>query len=509
MYKYVITGLIAVCMVSCGGKSDGISPEPADSERWVQSFTEPFELWGDVNLRYTDADVAAIIQGPLGVLQPIGTVWEHGESRWSVASCLREGLDGNHIIQYRFLGEGVTEDHVSPPLTFNIADRDIRFPKVAACYFYDPLFPFEISHTLVEVTLVFQVWNDVLQRWDLGIQILRFDPDDFVVGSLENIEPSPLVPVPLTTFSDFEYTYPDVAYEPLNGRIVVVYCKNNYLGMGMSHIWYRKAGRGHPFSAPPYWATYDFIAQDPLMPPHNGFHPRLDIGWIQFGTPQEEWMLALAYTGAHDYRWRVWINYWEADTFLPQTVNDRELLIPDPDYKDLGAGLPVVDIGPPGSNFAAIVWNQANDIQSPHNWENVSVAYMDSWGCWCLFDPFQEEPLDRTWSSYPSLSVHDSAPFDPRVSVSYLHRHQVDSEWWPSMRWVEPDPGNPVDMGNRMQFVSLVYGDWDALDCIDAWLGMTTALIVYPGNQYWMLWTSMLVGEVEPRRIHGAYGFTE
>jgi hypothetical protein len=76
------------------------------------------------------------------------------------------------------------------------------------------------------------------------------------------------------------------------------------------------------------------------------------------------------------------------------------------------------------------------------------------------------------------------------------------------MRWVEP--GNPVDLGNPMDLSpAIIYGDWEPLDCISNWFGMSTSLIVYPENQYWMLWTSMLPGDAEPCHVHGAFGFTQ
>ncbi len=498
MLRYLVLVIIAFCIVACS-KSDPVTPVSPDQDHSAQWFYNPIQLFGDVNVN-SDADVSEIVISLGGTPQPggtQGTVWAHGGSHWSVVTTRVETQQGNHIGYYKFLGEGVSGDWVSPGIPFGLPGRDIAFPKVAAAYFTHPAHQVNDRYTFVEVAIVFMLRNEADTQWDLAVQILRFDPDDFVVGDLDQIEPLGPVLV-LVLDDDFNCMYPDVAYYPERGHIIIVYSRDDL--PGSRFVYYRMGLRDDPYDTI-NWIELEWRAQNPY---HNGFHPRIDIGWIKLFGEELQWMVGLVYTGAHDDRWRPWYNYWPAASLGPQTYYNHEIPFPDPVYLEHGGGLPVVDIGPPGSNFAAAVWTQAKNPLFPEDWETVSVAYMDILGCYTLLSPENSQEL----SSYPSISIHDNDFDDPISSISYLHKDNPNDHWWPSMRYFQPDPPD-VNPGPRDYWNFEIYGDWQAMDSISRWYGMSTSLIVYPDDSYWFTWTSKIPGDAEPCRIHGSFGFTE
>jgi hypothetical protein len=437
-----------------------------------------------------------------------GTVWENGDSHWSVVSACEETPQGNHVGYFRFLGESGDSDYISPKHFFGDPDKDIQFPKVAAAFFTKSGYlPYPWQYIFVEVAVVYQVRNDPADPWDLDIEIFRFEPDNFIPGELDQIEQ--IYDSTTTTLDGgVNCMYPDVAYNPDRGHVLVVYSREDQPGRRM--VYFRQGLRGDGISHP-YWfidwnTTSSYRAQ---KGDHNGFHPRIDVGWIQpYGQPSEQWIAAIVYTGWQQYnRWRPWFNYWPVYVQQPLD-NDQEIVFPDVIYDDHAGGLPVLDIGPPGSNFAAVVWTQAKGTD-PGDWEEVSVAYIDTRGGSCLFTPPTPEPDDEPLSSYPSICIHDYDSQHPQASVSYLYKAAgPTSHWVPNMRMV--DSGHPPYLYDPAEFTGVViYGDWHPLDCIYNWFGMSTSLIVYPDNKYWMTWTSMLPGDTEPCHVHGAFGFTE
>jgi hypothetical protein len=468
----------------------------------VQGFTIPIELFGEENVA-TDGDVSEIVISLGGSDQPDGTkgtVWENGNSHWSVVSACEETPQGNHVGYFRFLGESGNPIYMSSKYFFGDPDKDIQFPKVAAAFFTKSgQLPWPNWYIFVEVAVVFQVWNEDTGTWDLAIEIFRFEPVHFAPGQLDQI-----VQIGDPTLrildEDVNCMYPDVAYNPFRGHILIVYSRDDHPGARV--VYFRQGLRSDPYINI-NWNTSRYPAQNFS---HNGFHPRIDVGWIQTYQQPLQWMAAIVYTGAHDDRWRPWYNYWPVILQQPTLVNDQEIMFPDVIYDDHAGGLPVLDIGPPGSNFAAVVWNQAKDTQNPQNWQNVSVAYIDTKGCWCLFT-LPDDP--ETLSSYPSICIHNNDSEHPQASVSYLYKDpDTNGHWEPRMRLI--DSGNPLYLHNPTGFdLFVIYGDWQPLDCITNWFGMSTSLIVYPGNWYWMTWTSMLPGDAEPCHVHGAFGFTE
>jgi hypothetical protein len=384
------------------------------------------------------------------------------------------------------------------------------FPRVAACYFYDPVHPNDYDYTFVEVSLVYQWLNQATGLTDIVIQRLFYDPADFSQGNIQNIQP--FHSNSQWFESDKRCIHPDVAYDPTTGNIFIVFTQ--YDDPWHAYVYHRVGMRKYPFPWIDPW--YIWIAQRVLNDEHNGFNARIDIGRVAVVSPYtvQNWIVGIAYTGSSDIDgFHVRINYWPAALYGAHPENDTPIFDPAPEYGH-SAGVPSIDIGPPGTNFAAIVYNQAKS----ESWNNVTVTYMDNRGGLARFTPI-ENPEDE-WSAFPSVAIHNHiSGNDFLASVSYLYKGPgTQDRWNPRARWVETatDPGTGVaintTLGNPMVINENVHGEWDSGSLFDHYWGMNTALVVYDNvltQNYWMLWSSALAGQSDPQQVHGTYGYTE
>jgi hypothetical protein len=247
---------------------------------------------------------------------------------------------------------------------------------------------------------------------------------------------------------------------------------------------------------------------------HNSFHPRIDIGRVNFGSyTGNQWLVGIAYTGWSDLRlWHVRVNYWATTENGEQDYIKNDVGWNDALFPLFPAGIPNIDIGPPGSDHAAIVWMQAKS----HEWANCTVMYADTHaGSIALGRLNPDPPWGSECSAFPSVAVHQAQTpaGDYRSSISYLRTANYISGWW-SPRAVYADTGPNIlavafqSPPTNIPLTSQAVGKWDAGATIEHYAGMSTALTVYSGS-YWMLWSAYdPSASGGPCSVYGAFGNT-
>ncbi len=504
MRNYTILLLITLALTSCG-RSTAMSPDTSQPvlDREMMAFPPPIELFsGDAWEPAVDADVSEILNGP-GTLGDIGTPWTDGDDHWTVAVALQRDFDGECNILYSFLGEGPFPS-VTLPAIITLPPTVIRLPKVAACYF-DP----DGYDEFIEVAIIFQYWDDFgidpSDDWELGLVRLFFDPDTFPGSPLNLIE---LETIPNEAYADIQ---PDLAYDPATGDLFVVSVVD--YNNGDADVWFTWGIRdGDPEDI--NWED-SYIAQDTSIEYLNSFNPRIDIGKVEMRTYSEQWMVAFTYTGWDPiFGWHVRVNYWAVDeTGTTAIYRANDFGWPDPVFGEFPAGNPVCDIGPPDSNHAAMVWNQAKTDE----WSNSTVMYADlhaGYLSYIRLHPETDWPSEC--SAFPSVAVHEySGPGDYVASVSFLFCHDyVTGIWRAATVQITSEPEEPgtADTVALNSMPTPCVGEWDSGAVVEHNYGMSTALTVYD-NDYWMLWSGFNPDPDEwiggPTSVWGAWGNTD
>ncbi len=496
-------------VVSCSS-SDPVQLGDLPIYRQQQGFDVTAEpLFGEsAGDKGTDGDVSAIIVGPRSANR--GEVWEHDGTRWSVSSALITAQPGGETSgSFRFLGQGTGSTDISNPIPFGLPGETILCPHVSAAYFYHEHYPDNLAFTFVEVVIVYQWWNAANSTYDVVCERQTFDPDDFVTGEIDDIEPT-RPPQYFFEQWDVDCIQPDVVHDPEHGYIYIVHSMYENPGSTRVYLWriLRDA----------YYLGWFHTEGRRCVSGYgrNAFNARIDAGWVDpvypFNNPQL--FMACTYMCGGSPGFRVWVNYW-LEGYPPDPDDDFMVLVPDPELQDYAAGLPCIDIGPPDANFAAIAWTQAKS----EAWQDhVSVAYMDCRGGWSVFHPIGE-PDDR-FSCCPSVAVHhDSPPGNAfRSSVSYYYKDPDTGGWWnPRACWIDTfvdNYGNAIgtQVDNWPETVSnSAHGVWMPLAAYEHDYGANTGLVVFddPNDLYWMVWSSQGESQGEPWFVYGAYGFTE
>jgi len=438
----------------------------------------------------TDGYVKAIIDGP-GSGEP-GTVWlDPNENSWSVSTCLvnQETQDLEHIGYFRFLPENpVDENDFGPARPIGYPGQS-RYPRGAGIFF--PAW----DNGTVEILFVIQWWDEQGEDWDLLIERHLYTPDEFANEDWNF--PTQQTPAQFVRFNTEENEMaPDIAYDPETGDVYIVYTKE--IDPDTSKVYLRWGYRQYAGNAIQW--THEQEAQDDT---HNGTHPRIDIGRVTIFPFNYENIVAVAYINNEDENnFRVHINYWPTSNHSgPFDQFDCQVL--DPDHADYPAGFPVVDIGPPGTDIAALVFMQEVEDQGPTKPEST---YIDtrSFQFIHLGDIYNQ----NTAIAYPSVAVHDTNgnPFESSVSLLVKDFTSSNNPWHPHAHIVTNNSHvYTQDTITRIDDELEIHGYWSLGYALDNDFGINTSLVVYESS-YWLVWSSTFGVDV-PETVHGSYGF--
>ncbi len=541
MQKYIIIILLILITISCG-KKDPVSNSVSDPTRQTVDFNPAFRIFpqagGDV---FYDSDIAVIQQGP-GSEGQWGTVWQPdgpGGKSWSVAVALSEWgdpEDDRRRVRYRFLS---SDGELSNEYDVYWSIGNIRLARVDACYFCTNDGG-GTDTTYVEVSIVYQRWVEAVggnHMWKINVHRLIFNPADIISEDWANLEP-------VATYHnqvDFEYVdssyghgqmMPDIAYDPrsdqglLNGKGDIYVVFTWYDPGGSPHVYYRtgtRSGDNHfnGIDGFLYWGgevliqnIESFYPADPDPIPLgicHGFHPRIDIGYLEFFPELQidllDWYAVVVFT-ADDLGFEPHMAYWKAGSSDPPI----EYALDFGPYGHSGF-MPTVDVGPRDTNHCAIAWTQARS----ESWNDVTVGYIDThFGFGFL--PVAAGPMESF--AFPSVAVWEESPEpgpqeDPfiRTSLSYLQTLNPNSvRWTARARSMDTTLGpSPVlNIGVGVEILGNQFpGDYDSGSQYSNWYGMSTSMTVVNGN-YWVLWSA--VGEdnaTNLTQVCGAYGYTE
>jgi hypothetical protein len=506
MRHITIMLFVALLVLSCG-KSDPITSGVDSTERFVMNFGyAPVAIFSG-NYDYLDADAAAIMNGFGTGPGNWDTVWEDGdEQKWSVATALEYEGSETHIL-YRFLGDDADMETMSAMFTIDDLPVKIRFPRVASSYF-----DVNENTKFVEVAIAYQYWNN--GDWDIGVVRMGFNPLDFEDDGIDDIAPIwTAVSVEQNMTTLVSEIHPDIAYNPGTGDLWLVYSKSE--GEGVWHIYVLQGRRQGTYKTEVPWnIVNEQIAQRTDEDhTHNGFHPRIDIGYITLPGYNLNWMLVIAYTGGHEPgttvngRWHIRVNYWPVSGLIP-TPFSNNWYVHDSVFDNYPAGVPMIDIGPQGSDFGALVWTQAK----ADDWSNCTLSYLDSrYGMY-------HQSLDAEWAgectAFPSVVAHphSGGPHDPyNASVSYLRTaNYVNGYWNPKAVLLTTDPDGPwgekTSAGDALPISSTIHGKWDPGGIVEHYLGLSTALTVMD-DRFWVIWSGYDEG-AGPDTVYGSFGWT-
>jgi hypothetical protein len=297
----------------------------------------------------------------------------------------------------------------------------------------------------------------------------------------------------METIPDDEYAdiQPDLAYDPNTGDLYVVFTIDH--NNGDADLYFRWGVRDTNDPTEVDWEA-SYIAQiDPPDGILNSFSARIDVGEVGFLHYEEQWMVAFVYTAwSTAIGWHIRLNFWSLDeTGIPANYVTNDLGWDDPLFAEFPAGMPAIDIGPPGSNHAAIAWNQAKS----DDWSNCTVMYADTHNFHISYPVYLHDV--PSWgaecSALPSVAVHDYAGYgDYRSSVSFLFCNDyVTGIWRAAAVWIDTaEGGSGVQMSlpQLIQMPTPCLGKWDSGAVVEHNYGVSTALTVYDNN-YWMLWS--------------------
>jgi hypothetical protein len=304
---------------------------------------------------------------------------------------------------------------------------------------------------------------------------------------------------------------PDLAYDPrssTNGPIHFVFTEYHTPLIAYIHT---QSFKRDPY-APRYpdetlpinsvcQLTGQIISQE-----HNGFHPRIDVGEIDFGG--EGWKVGVAFTGVNyldQDKFQVRLSYGNA-TNWPTSFNDI------PIQGDVAAGaMPTIDIGTPGTNNGAIAWTQTRS----GSWNDVTAVVADYHGGYRFLDP-AVQGQSVACSASPSVAVWDAGTPDTyATAVAFLQTINPNSvPWNPAAvaAVVEEDDPNPIiEFRDRWMISDTLHGDFDSGSQYTDWYGMSTSLSADAGGWYWMLYSSFdgAGDHWGMRVVRGTYGFSQ
>jgi hypothetical protein len=424
-----------------------------------------------------------------------------------------------------------------------------RLPKVAACYFHDQSDPISLLTRFVEVTIVYE--QKIAGHWTIQGQRYGYDPDGLPQGYFVPCWSDPPEP-PGLDFDEFnlpggDQIHPDVAYDPRHaddeddrkGDIYIVFTRA--FPNGVAHVYMIKGLRIYQEDNYTELDDWDYVFYDENWPyeyqpvqkyegvnEHNAFNARIDIGKVSLPIPPdpEDWKIIIAYTGGNYMGsqdncggWHVRINYWNIDDDETNgKYRNHNYAVPlmilwgdPPEYHVVHhpAGFPAIDIGPPDTNHAALVWTQAKTS----DWSNSTVVYIDSH----LDFPegFQRFSPDPGWGSectaLPSVVVHedDDGQFPFFTSISCLRSDDYVSGYWkPMARFLRIDSGSSVLQGGAIYLEpDSKVGKWDPGAMVEHGYGMSTTMTALNDNYYWMIFSGSEQG-AGPSDVYGTLGYT-
>jgi len=459
-----------------------------------------------------DGDIATILNGPGAGNE--GIPWTKGlTSHYSVVVGLERKLNQECQILLRVVeGDGDVAQATFPVLLDNPLEQGEvrRLPKVSALYIDPPS-----ATPYIEVAVVYQFWADD-DTWDIGIRQMIFNPATFPAdGSLSSTSD-----LDMPDDDGDPSIQPDIAYDPYTGDIYVVTIKE--IVYGDTNVYFIHGVRtGYTNTVTMGDAVF---AQDTEDESINAFNPRVACGEVGFLNYDEDWMVAFGYSAYNnEYGWHTRLNFWSVydieNTANFSTNNDTGW--DDPVYGDYAAGFPTIDIGPPGSNHAALVWIQSKSWE----WSNSTVMYADTHGGDISYTALHDEPDDvgdPSWgfecSALPSVAVlkHESED-DYIAGISYLYSADYASGIWAPAycQIITAYGGSGIEIGadNKVTFPFSIKwnGKWDSGATSEHNYGVGTALTVW-GDDYWMIWSAWKADPQSetggPTSIYGAWGDT-
>jgi hypothetical protein len=564
MYKRIIFLMIVILSFSCSGK-DPVSTPDQETERIITDFFDQDVIFPDLTDEehatdlYFDADISEILRGP-GQSNPYleGTLWHDAEGNtWSVACALLqmgESQYGTQRIGIRFLGVGT--DNMSDIIEIVDGSGDpiegnIRLPRIAACFIDNPNGSYQgYSYRFVEVSIAYQIWDDQNQRWYIHVVRTGFEPEihdasDWAEKTLPGSKWAEDREIAQDTFVALHgMMMPDIAYDPRNdnmpshsrGDLYLVYTWYNpgpnttegdgprvYVTYGIRHDTNMNPNDWHYTEFDWYGRTlihHELAGEGVLAKICHGFHPRIDIGFIDYrpfdanNTPL--WTVAVAFTADSGF-FEPHIVTWNAG--YPFLSGIEEIAI------SLGTAgfMPSIDIGPRDQgnpnwpNHCAVTWTQARS----EDWNDVTVGYADNHGGFRLMPPHDPDWVMEAFA-FPSVAVWNNSgdPDDFRSGISYLSTaNPVSDNWdsWATTYNTHFDPPNLslVTSSILETTISAVnHGSYDSGSQFSNWYGISSSMTINGNGYYWALYSAMPTPDeglpnLNLNKVYGAYGATD
>jgi hypothetical protein len=199
------------------------------------------------------------------------------------------------------------------------------------------------------------------------------------------------------------------------------------------------------------------------------------------------------------------VNYWPVFDLIA-TPFTNNWYVRDWEFGDYPGGVPMIDVGPKGSDFGALVWTQAKT----DDWSNCTLSYVDSRG------GRHHQTPDSEWGSmctaFPSVAVHQwESGTDYYASVSFLRSQNYVNEYWnPRAVLLTTDTTelwpDKTSAANSLTVSSTIHGTWDPGGIVEHYLGLSTALTVMD-DKFWVIWSGYDEG-AGPDTVYGSFGST-
>ncbi len=497
--------LIVLFILSCG-KSGPSSPDTAaqdgNPDRFAEDFPAKIQLFGDTYPAAT-SDIAEVLQGPGYVSEDDwGIPWvddnPSGE-KWAVVVS-RVIKDDVACIEFRFVGEAATSGHLSNVMealdeSEDLIEGDIRFPRVAACFFEDG------DDSFVEVTIVFQWREDEEECWSIRVVRYMFDPDDFDT-SLSAMGRALIGDHIIDLDLMWGDMMPDVDYDPRGPKGDLWVCFTRWTNMfeTTTNIYMVKGTRVQEVYYAVGWGNDGEAVAFVIANDDNGWLPRIAIGKCEIFELSEDWNMAIAYT-IQKYVFYTAFAYCDVDWDGNQ-LQLYQFTMTHWVWPGSAGGCPMIDIGPPGTNYAAAVWTQTRT----EGLNDVTISYGDNRGGYAVLHT--EPGEDKPGSCMGSIAIHNISG-DIESSISYIRNFNVEQnyDWQPYAILFEADVngGEQSFTETERQISEDEISKWDVGSLQNHYYGMSTALIVY-NYSYWMVWSAYTSGTT-PDEVWGTYGY--
>lgn len=521
MVSFILTILsCSIFLFSCSHQTAPTAPgETSTSERFSAAFKDSWTLFTDSGIDYNEVGLATLVYGPNPPTghssgEPVALTI-NSESRHLVIAVTVKHDTANDVDQIYFSWLDDTDcpegkaPLTSPALYYSGGSSYyLEGARVAAWYEYSLQ---GAANCIIRVAVVCAATDRVTSNKDIMVIHRTWTLPNFPSGSANQPTPVPFADPGgySPDYSGAPDWHPDIAVDPVSGRLHVVWSAWTNHGYNRARLAYRRGQRlGNSWA----W-TNEYLMDEPEDPPNSyttqKWVPRIAVGNAGFASPT--YIVGVAYTEwdeeteTHIHVGCVW---WPENSSNPPTdaTNNYLHLHYNSNYD---AGLPRVTITPQfcGTHYGALTFTQ--DLGSG-NYEAVEINNLRNG--YRVFQPVFND-IEYDYGVFPAVACHLIASGDPSESVSYFYwdnnslYHVISARFNPNndpptSGWT-PMTGDGVDVNG-----TLGYDDYQYYLQIEP-LQPCEIVTIDGGtwhNAYWVAWCDYI--NEDATKVYAAFGDT-